>query len=154
VISECLEVERLLGNKALPCSRADSDIMCHSRSYQMFAQLLPLRGNWWGNVSTSQAVHAHHGGLSSNDTGPVGVYREIVINCSPRGGAIGLSTLPYRLYLIFISFATPLTQVEGSGAHSPRIWENNTMCIILAAHKQYTTVALIVFARVPWTCAS
>jgi hypothetical protein len=78
--------------------------------------------------------------------------REIVINSSPRGGAIELSTLPYRsrrLYLIFISLATPLAQVEGSGAHSPRIWENNTMHIILTAHKQY-----LVFARVPWTCES
>jgi hypothetical protein len=35
--------------------------------------------------------------VSINDTCPVGVYRKIVINSCPKGGAIGFSTLPNLL---------------------------------------------------------
>jgi hypothetical protein len=48
--------------------------------------------NWWGNVSTLQTVYGDFDG--SNDTCPVGVSRETVINSGQRGGAIGFSTLP------------------------------------------------------------
>jgi hypothetical protein len=50
-----------------------------------------------GNVSTLQAVHAPMGLWSIIGTCLVVVYREIVINSSPRGGAIAFSTLPNPL---------------------------------------------------------
>jgi hypothetical protein len=64
----------------------------------LFAPLPHLRESWWENVSTLRAVHARHFELrfSPNYTLSVSVggYREIVINSSPRGAAIGFSTLP------------------------------------------------------------
>jgi hypothetical protein len=65
-------------------------------------------GKGWGNCQYFAGDFELR--FSSNDTCPVGVHREIVINGSPRGGAIGFSTLPNPL-----SSPTP-SHKRGSGA--------------------------------------
>jgi hypothetical protein len=64
----------------------------------LFAPLYPLTGNG-GAIGGEMLVLCRQFmphrdfelRFSSNDTCPVGVYREIAINNSPSGGAIGFS---------------------------------------------------------------
>jgi hypothetical protein len=68
--------------------------------YQLFAPLNTGKGGAIGgriSVLCGQFMGAFELRFSPNDTYSVGVYGEIVINSSPRGGAIGFSTLPNPL---------------------------------------------------------
>jgi hypothetical protein len=58
----------------------------------MQLSIVCLYGERWGNWWVLCKIGDFELRFGSNNTCSVGVYREIVINSSPRGGAIGFST--------------------------------------------------------------